>query len=348
MKAPYDIIPISTKRSYVPIRATTTAGLTIVIPGQWRNILGPAIWYAFQAIHTVMTIVGLIFNCLSLIVIYGIVPRLTPPLQLLTSVSFSDMLAPWAIMTLYFPASACQDEIHTSLLLSAHNAGCLTILALAICHNIATFRPLNYEKIMSQTRLWITINSIWAIAVITGNMHFLTSLIRRNREYHYCMQVLHSTNISVTISFAMMGLTILVTVFVYARVLLHLRPIHHFADEVEPRKSTRGVFTGIFLAATFFTSWLPYLITKYVQVEASLWENYSALISVTITQIFILLHSISDPAIYGSRMTMMQTGYLTLYHKCRGWVVRTWRSIAKHTGNDEIPSTPLNPIESIC
>ena len=62
----------------------------------------------FQGVHTVLTVLALAANCLSLMVIYGAVPRLTPPLRLLTSLAFADMLAPWAIMTLYFSRSACQ------------------------------------------------------------------------------------------------------------------------------------------------------------------------------------------------------------------------------------------------
>ena len=76
-----------------------------------QSVVPVAIWKSFQVVHTIMMIMALLLNCLSLGIIYGIVPKLTPPLQLITSLAFAEMLAPWAIMTMYFPASSCQDEI---------------------------------------------------------------------------------------------------------------------------------------------------------------------------------------------------------------------------------------------
>ena len=57
---------------------------------------------ALQVLHGCLATAALLANCLFLVVIYGAVPRLTPRLQLLTSISFSDMLAVWAVMTPYF------------------------------------------------------------------------------------------------------------------------------------------------------------------------------------------------------------------------------------------------------
>ncbi len=93
-----------------------------------QSVVPVEIWKSFQVVHTTMTVLALIGNCVSLGVIYGLVSRLTPPLQLLTSLAFAEMLAPWAIMTMYFPASSCQDEIHSALLLTAHNAGAITLI----------------------------------------------------------------------------------------------------------------------------------------------------------------------------------------------------------------------------
>ena len=319
-----------------------------VLPGEWQVVLGEQVWTALQVTHTLLTVLALIANVASLVVIYGLVPRLTPPLQLLTSLAFADMLAPWAVMTLYFPASACQDEIHSALLITAHNAAALTVLALALCHHVATFRPLNYERILSQKRLWLVINLVWMAALLCSHVHFLAVLAHHNPQQPYCLQVLAATDMALTLAFAIAAATVLTTVMVYTRILLHLRPIRQLAAESEPRKSTRGVVTGILLAAAYVIGWTPYLVTKLVQVRQARWLDASVLAGLGVVQGLILVRSVVDPALYGVRMSVMQNGYLSLYHKCRGWAVVGWARIARRTENEDLPSTPLNPIESIC
>ena len=307
-------------------------------------------WIAFQVLHTLLTIIALIINCTSLGVIYGIVTKLTPPLQILTSLAFSDMLAPWAIMTMYFPSSSCQDEIHTALLITSHNASALTLLALAMVHNIATFRPLNYDKIVTQKRLWITINLIWITSIISAHIHFLAALAHHDPRLPFCIQVLHNTKMALSMSLALLSTAVIVSALIYARILLHLRPIGMFAsqDSVSPRKSTRGVITGVILAACFLIIWVPYLATKFVNVHDSFIRDRGVLIGLNVCQVFILIMNIANPIIYGVRMASMQNGYLTLYHKLRGCAILTWHRLTSRGRHDEMPSTPLNPIESIC
>ncbi len=320
-----------------------------IIPGIWQTTLTPNVWTTFQVIHTLMTVFALATNCISLVVVYGIVSRLTPHLQILTSLAFADMLAPWAIMTMYFPASSCQDEIHSALLLTSHNAASLSLLTLALCHNIATFRPLNYDKIVTQKRLWIVINTIWITSILSAHVHFLAVLTHHQEGTPFCIQVLMNTDMALTLSSAITGATGLVCALIYIRIMTHLRPIRLLADpECESRKSTTGVVTAIIITVTFLLTWIPYLITKFIQVKDFLFDHRGVLMALAIIQIFILLNTISNPIVYGLRLCSMQTGYLGLYHKCRGCVLRSWNRVAKHGEFDDLPSSPLNPIESIC
>ena len=316
-----------------------------------QSVVPVAIWKSFQVVHTIMMILALILNCLSLGIIYGMVPKLTPPLQLLTSLAFAEMLAPWAIMTMYFPASSCQDEIHSALLLTAHNASAMTLIGLAFCHSIATFRPFQYERIVSQKRLWIFINVVWISSIITAHIHFLTVLSHHDPNRHFCIQVLEQTNLALMMSGAMSVTLAIFAGLIYTRIFVHLRPIHTFADPgnvSEPRKCIRGVVTGTLLTATFLLARVPYLITKYTQVRDNAFLHKGILIGLDVCQVMILINCVSDPILCGLRMSSLQNGYLAFYHKCRGWVVVTWHRVAKHVENDEQPSTPLNPIESIC
>ena len=316
-----------------------------------QSVVPVEIWKSFQVVHTIMMIMALLLNCLSLGIIYGIVPKLTPPLQLLTSLAFAEMLAPWAIMTMYFPASSCQDEIHSALLLTAHNASAVTLIGLAFSHNVATFRPLQYERIVSQKRLWIFINVVWISSIITAHIHFLAVLSHHDPSRHFCIQVLEQTNLALMMSGALSTTLAIFAGLIYTRIFVHLRPIHTFADPAnlnEPRKCIRGIVTGILVTATFLLAWVPYLITKYVQVRDNAFMHKGILIGLDVCQVMILLNCVSEPILCGLRMSSLQNGYLAFYHKCRGWAVVTWHRVSKHVENDEQPSTPLNPIESIC
>ena len=316
-------------------------------------------WTIFQVFHTMLTVVALGNNCFSLIVIYGVVARLTPPLQLLTSLAFSDMLAPWAVMTMYFPASACQEEIHSALLLTAHNSAALGLAVLALAHNIATFHPLQYDRIITQKRIWITINLVWIAAILTAHMHFLATLAHHDPNISFCVNVQNNMNMALVMAVTFCAALGLVAMCIYGRMLLHLRPLElamsqgtpaDQAHQAQSRKSTRSVVTGIILAAIHVFCWLPYLITKFVHAEDYANPSRSVLVANAVCQALVLVSCAADPVVYGLRMTNMQTGYHRLYQRTRGWCTVTWTRIAQHatTADNDHPATPLNPIESIC
>lgn len=309
-----------------------------------------SVWTLFQFIHTFLTVVALLINCVSLGVVYGLVTRLTPPLQLLTGVAFADMLAPWAVMTVYFPSSPCQEEIHSALLLTSHNTSVILLLGLAMVHYTATFRPFQYERIASQKRLWIIVNVVWILGILAAHTHFISILAHADPYVPFCFQVYTHTTLVLTMSVGLMSVCIFTTALIYARIFIHLRPLGAFANHNgEFRKSARGVVTGILLASSFVLTWIPYLIVKYLSIKDNAIKKYDGFfIGLNVCQVFILLNAATTPIIYGVRMSAMQMGYISLYHKTRDWVVTSWRKCTKTYEADELPSTPLNPIESVC
>lgn len=321
---------------------------------------GQVTWLVFQVLHTMLTVVALGNNCMSLIVIYGVVARLTPPLQLLTSLAFSDMLSPWAVMTMYFPASACQEEIHTALLLTGHNSAALALAVLALAHHVATFHPLQYDRIVTQKRIWITINLVWIAAILTAHVHFLATLAHvHDPAASFCANVQLGADVALVLSAGFCGVLGVVALCIYGRMLLHLRPLElamtdqsadSGAANQQSRKSTRSVVTGIILAAVHVICWLPYLITKFEHVDRYPKAPSSVLIANAACQVGVLVSCSANPTIYGLRMTNMQTGYHRLYQRIKGWFSVTWTRIASHatTADNDHPATPLNPIESIC
>ncbi|KAK2148627.1 hypothetical protein LSH36_488g02029 [Paralvinella palmiformis] len=342
--------PLTTSRHHDSIYDGNLSDLVFMTTNLPEDVPFPdGAWKAFEVIHALFTITALVINCLSLGVIYGIVMRLTPPLQMLTSLGFADMLAPWAVMTLYFPDSACQHQIHSALMLLAHNASALTLLVYPIVHNIATYRPLQYEKIVTQRRTWITINLIWIVSIVTAHLHFLAVFLHQDPRTPYCDQVQQHFGLALIMTAAILATTVFVVVLTYGRLYLHLRPLEAIAgNSTEPRHSTKGVITGILLVAVFLIGWGPFLIAKLEQVRQEPHLHPNLLIGLAASEIFVLLMSIIHPVIYGMRMTNMYTGYYRLYQRTRACIVTMWYRARNKTDGDDQPSTPLNPIESIC
>lgn len=305
----------------------------------------------FQGVQTALTILALSANCLSLLVIYGVVSQLTPPLRLLTSLSFAQMLAPWAIMTIYFSRSPCQDEIHTSILLTSHNAAALTFLALALIHNIANFRPFHYASIASTRRVWTSVAVIWIVALALGHVHFLVSLGSDPSpdDGGYCARVAHHTGISLAICLSLALLVVLTGAVIYRRMLVSLRPVEAFVVDAPVSRSTKGVVTRIVLLTGYTIAWVPYLVIRSVVAYRSV-ETRVTLMTTGIWQTVIVFSCFMDPVIYGLRMDALRNGYGTLAQRIRKRVAGAWvrcQSRLRCLENDDIPNTPLNQIDAI-
>jgi len=309
----------------------------------------------FQTVQTTLTVLALSDNCLSLLVIYGLV-RLTSPLRLLTSLSFADMLAAWAMMTLYLSAGnsahhvTCGDVLHTSLLLSAHNAAALSLTSLATSHHIATFRPLHYDSLLSARRVWVVIATVWTLSGVLGHVQFVMAAVSyQTGTGSYCESVARHSYIALIVSSLIAGVCLLSAVVIYASILVYLRPVDAFIQQPPGlpdgrRRSTRGVVTGILLFSCYAVAWLPYVISRQTRTSGT--HHLAVNLSGTV----LLVGCVVNPVIYGSRMTSLRDGYSRLWWRVVDRM-RRLRSRCRRQRPDDLsrlPTTPLNQLSSIC
>lgn len=317
---------------------------------------------AFQVVHTALTVAALFTNCLSLFVIYGIVPQLTSPLRLLTSLAFAQMLAPWAVMTIYFSRSTCQDEIHASVLLAAHNAVAMTLFCHALSHVVACFRPFHYVKLVSSRRVWTAVGLVWMLSLLLAHVHFLVGLSeaggrggawsessRPQQRVGYCDLVASHTWIALGISFLLALLVTILGLLIYWRILIFLQPVQPFIVQSQNNDKNKGVITGIVLLLGYVTAWLPFLIARGI-VSWRGADTRATLVITGVCQAAILFNCFIDPIIYGRRKDQVRSGYLILAQVIRNRVTDAWRKCLQSLRcgtEDDIPTTPLTQIDYI-
>ena len=311
----------------------------------------------FQTIQTSLTVLALTGNCVSLLVIYGLVRRLTSPLRQLTSLSFADMLAAWAMMTLYLSAGnsahhvTCGDVLHTSLLLTSHNAAALSLTSLATSHHIATFRPLQYELLLAPRRVWVATTLLWALSGLLGHVQFIAGAVSQGAgPVSYCEAVSRHTHLSIIIATVIASFCLLAAVVIYASILIYLRPVDAFVQPAVTgsgvpdgrNRSTRGVVTGILLFSCYALAWLPYLTVRQI---ASVGH-----VAVSVASTTLLVGCVANPVVYGSRMSSLQDGYGRLWGRGLDCARRAWSRCRPRPSDDEsrLPTTPLNQLSSIC
>ena len=264
---------------------------------------------------------------------------------MLTSVALADLLAPWAIMTL------CQDNVHTGLLLTSHNATVLSLLLLASCHYCATFRPLHYNTSVSPPRVWVAVIAIWTTAIITAHVHFITAAtsapidqyIPPGESLAYCDRVEGHTDVGVVVALVISTAVVMTAGAIYGMLLLHLRPLTALSEgEVQPRKCTHSVISGVLLLCTYFFSWMPYLVTKFQHAQAGPVPSHALQVALWACEVAMLLGNTLTPVVCVLRMCSLQMGYYRMWSDCQN----TWQRLTNCLLH--LPSSPLNPIESIC
>ena len=309
-------------------------------------------WLIFQTVQTTLTVLALSDNCLSLLVIYGLV-RLTSPLRLLTGLSFADMLAAWAMMTLYLSAGnsehhvTCGNVLHTSLLLTAHNAAALSLTSLATSHYVATFRPLHYDGLLSARRVWIATATVWTLSCLLGHVQFVAAAVsHQTGTGSYCEAVARHSHIALILSTLIAGVCLLMAAVIYASILVYLRPVDAFVQQPAGlpdgrRRSTRGVITGVLLFSCYALAWLPYLTARHVRTSN---------LAVNVSGTTLLVGCATNPLIYGSRMTSLRDGYIRLWWRVVDRARMMWSRCRRRRSDDvsRLPTTPLNQLSSVC
>ena len=332
--------------------ATVTMALTLAsTPGM------TSAGYVFRVIHAVLTLLALSVNVLHLVIIHWFVCQLCPPLQVLTSVALADLLAPWPIMTQHFPRTPCQDNVHTGLLLTSHNATALSLLLLASCHYCATFRPLHYNTSVSPRRVWVAVIAIWTTAIITAHVHFIIAAtsapinqyIPPGDSLAYCDRVEGHTDVGVVVALVISTAVVLTAGAIYGMLLLHLRPLTALSEgEGQPRKCTRSVISGVLLLCAYFFSWMPYLVTKFQHAQARPVPSHALQVALWACEVAVLLGNTLTPVVCVLRMCSLQMGYDRMWSECQNTWQRLTDCVLHPRNRGDLPSSPLNPIESIC
>ena len=299
-------------------------------------------------------------NCLSLLVIYGQVRRLTCPLRLLTSLSLADMLAAWAMMTLYLSVGnsphhvTCGDVIHTSLLLSAHNAAALSLTSLAASHHVATFRPLHYDALLTSRRVCVVLAGVWTLSALLGHVQFAMAAVSQRQADSYCDAASNHMQTALVVSTLLAGACLLAGTLVYTSVVVYLRPVDAFIEQPDTaaaarHRSTRGVVTGALVLSCYALSWLPYLGARLLLASRA---THTRQLVVNVCGTTLLVGCVLNPVICGTRMTTLQDAYRRL-----GWraadQLRTLRTRCRRPDDDHDdvsrqPITPLNQLSSVC
>ena len=309
-------------------------------------------WLVFQTVQTTLTVLALSDNCLSLLVIYGLVRRLTSPLRLLTSLSLADMLTAWAMMTLYLSVGnsahhvTCGDVIHTSLLLSAHNAAALSLTSLAASHHIATFRPLHYDSLLTARRVSVTIATVWTLSGLLGHVQFVMAAVGEQASSEsYCDAVARHSHTALVVSTLIAVASLLAAAVIYTSIVVYLRPVDAFTQQPDGRhRATRGVVTGVLLFSCYALAWLPYLAARQIQSSAGH-------LVVNLSGTTLLVGSVLNPVIYGTRMTSLQDGYSRLWWRAVDQLRALWSRCRQRSDDQDIsrqPTTPLNQLSSVC
>lgn len=323
-------------------------------------------WYIFRTVHALLATLVLLVNCSILLVVYGMTSKITPTAQLATNLCFANMLAAWAIITMYFPHTTCQEEIQTGLVLTAFNAGMMTLSVHAVCYHIEVFRPMEYTTVVTRRRVWIAIAATWIVALLCAHVHFVVTLVIHHDNSLFCYQVFHNTSIVLTVSLLLATTLIIVVATVVAQTLLYFRPINTLRarnnpnSTVEPRKSTRDTTTLVMMTLVYVITWIPYIIVcfEHIKIHNNPRTGYVTAMFMFTLMTFVLVTCVANPIVCALRLDGIMYGFDRLYLKIRAWGIDSWRRVTQRleqgsagsgSGGDHMTtSSPLNPIESVC
>ena len=131
--------------------------------------------------------------------------------------------------------------------------------------------------------------------------------------------------------------------------LLHLRPLTALSEgEGQPRKCTRSVISGALLLCAYFFSWMPYLVTKFQHAQARPVPSHALQVAVWACEVAVLLGNTLTPVVCVLRMCSLQIGYYRMWSECQNTWQRLTNCVLHPRNRGDLPSSPLNPIESIC
>ena len=337
-------------------------------------------WLTFQGVHVCLATASLFVNALAIVAVHGFAVRVTPHLQLLTSLCLAHTLALWGVATLYFHRSVCQQQLHASLLTSAHNAIAFTLLLWALLQSCITLAPTHASRLFKTRQTWITINVLWTVALFGGHVHFLISLSEAGNYDFEAVYCRHVQDRSVGILLSALVLYFIIIVMSTAAYIAAIRRINtsanalHFYQEPlnsiqepevtdnmvvaerqqqqpqsqpqstqpqETRMSNTDVITGAVLYLLYSIAWGPYFAAKiYQSLHANLYEDENYWVVLQGTMLAPLSFCLVCPLMCGVRVGGMDVAYLRLYHSCRSCFSSTCRKLRRTNSTTLVEQDP--------
>jgi hypothetical protein len=201
--------------------------------GELAEFTGVA-WLSLQGVHVCLVTASFFVNTLALVAAHGYAVRLSPCLQLLTSLGLAHCLAMCGVAALYFRPSSCQRQVHAGLVMAAHNATALTLAVWAVLQAAATLAPERCMRIARIRPIWVSVCSIWLLSLLAGHAHFLLAACPSlNGAYHnndvtgtsqfYCQQAHDKSILPLLASLAIYAVAVTVGISAYAAATCRLR-----------------------------------------------------------------------------------------------------------------------------
>ena len=335
----------------------------IIILQALHSEIPPHSWRVFRALHCAAASFALLLNTAMLLIIYGCGSKLAPMAQLITNLCFSNIVAAWAVLTMYFPPTSCQEEIQTALMLTSFIASSLTLMAYAACYYAHVFYTLEFNTMLTRRKVWLLLVGIWAVALALAHLHFLVTLAHHHSNTIVCYQVFENTDIALLICLALAAVMIATVGAVVVRILLHLKPdccrccaqrqstAEHTpgAVMVMPRHSTRDVTTLALIASLHSITWTPLLFValEHLQVHNNRDDGYAVAMLMLTFMLLVLLNSVASPLVCALRLDSIVLTFQRLHLKLRAWLPGACSRVSER--HERVTSAaPLNPIESVC
>ena len=340
----------------------------------------PRSWQTWRALHCSVAAVALALNAVTVLVVYGggasgaTSSRMTPVVQLATNLCFTNILAAWAVVTMYFPPTSCQEEIQTALMMTSFVACALTLMAYAVCYYVQVFHTLEYNTRITRGRLWLLLGVIWLTALLLAHLHFLLTLAHHHSNTIVCYQVFENTSVTLMTCVGLAALLVAFVGVIILRILLKLRPPRNLTTNnndnnqtdnstvmhVAPRYSTRDVTTLAIVTSCYVVTWLPLLVVMLEHLEVHNNNNnsshedggYSVAMLMFTFMLLVLVNSVVSPVVCALRLDGIVYGFERVHLKVRAWLLTACSRVSERleSGREQMTSSaaPLNPIESVC
>lgn len=283
-----------------------------------------------ETISSVLCILGLIANALSITATVHIPHRRTMHFKLIISLGISDSVLLAAIF-LYNMINVCYiaDEcaaLFAKLMLDvAMLATLINLLLMAVDHYLVITKPLNYGRFMTNYNGTVLILGIWAVSIAFTLLELIVALATMSETPEtFCEQVIYDDfelefAIVVFIFVVLFGISLIYTrIYILVKsIITQDRILHQYEMH-----NCKAIVTTLLIIGTFVLFWTPhgiYLIYLEVMIHKDkkfVIDQFQQFLTINATLFLILqLNCLADPLIYAFRLRYVQEGYSAVFYK---------------------------------